>query len=81
MQHQTIMMLIRLFLAPLIALSLNACAARAVVGAGAFAAQTTAKAARTTVKTGAAAARLTGRAVGGTVRAVSNTPAPSPPPY
>ena len=79
MQRQTTTMLIKLFLAPLVALSLNACAARAVVGAGAFAAKTTAKAAKTTVKTGAAAARLTGRAVGGTVRAVSNKPAPSPP--
>ena len=39
--------------------------ARAVVGAGVFAA------AKTTVKTGAAAARVTGRAVGGTVRAVT----------
>ncbi len=46
MQHQTNTMLIKLFLAPLVALSLNACAARAVVGAGAFAAKTTAKAAR-----------------------------------
>ena len=62
MQRQTTTMLIKLFLAPLVALSLNACAARAVVGAGAFAAKTTAKAAKTTIKTGAAAGAAAGAA-------------------
>jgi hypothetical protein len=54
-----------LLAALLLAISLNACAARAVVGAGAFAA-------KTTVKAGAVAVRTTGRAVGAAGRAVTN---------
>jgi hypothetical protein len=81
MQSSITATLIKLLLTLLVTVALSGCAARAVVGAGAFAAKATAQAAKTTVKTGAAAARLTGRAVGGTVRAVSNKPAPSPPPY
>jgi len=56
---------LRMLSALLVAFSLNACAARAVVGAGAFAA-------KTTVKTGAAAVRVTGRAAGAAARAVTN---------
>jgi len=67
---QNIRTLIKLLLALPVIFSLNACAARAVVGAGAFAAETTVKAAKTTAKAGAAGVRVTGRAVGGTVRAL-----------
>ena len=54
----------RILLALLLTFLLNACAARAVVGAGAFAA-------KTTVKVGAVAARTTGRVVGATARTIS----------
>jgi hypothetical protein len=55
----------RILLAFLLGFSLDACAARAVVGAGKFAA-------KTTVKAGAVAVRTTGRVVGSTARAVTN---------
>ena len=71
MQSRIAATLVKLLLALIVTVALGGCAARAVVGAGAFAAKTTAKAAKTTVKTGAAAAHVTGRAIGGTVRAVT----------
>jgi hypothetical protein len=55
---------LKILAALLMAFSLNACAARAVVGAGAFAA-------KTTVKAGAVAVRTTGRAVGAAARGVT----------
>jgi hypothetical protein len=60
-----ILSLLKILAALLVAFSLNACAARAVVGAGAFAA-------KTTVKAGAATVRTTGRVVGAAARAVTD---------
>lgn len=71
-RSQKLFVLIKLASVFLVAFSLNACAARAVVGAGRFAAKTAVFAAKTTVKTGATAVRATSRTIGAAARAVTN---------
>jgi hypothetical protein len=65
LERDQLVALVTLASAVLMVLSLNACAARAVVGAGKFAT-------KTVVKTGVVAVRTTGRAVGATARAVTD---------
>ena len=65
LERDQVIALVMLASALLMVLSLNACVARAVVGAGKFAT-------KTVVKTGATAVRTTGRVVGATARAVTD---------